>query len=406
MRHKRRKRLPGNMDVLWSADSHEEGAEREAGAALASRAAVSDDKDVDEEEEDYAPELGLMDAFAVPPDEVRARIERACEDLARSLLAEPPSVPALELKPRTEARAEAGGRFLPRKRLLHSRDGASTVRLWRVLAECHANLLAGRSATQRELYYALADGQTVRKASEVNAAIQDATRLLRVPRSCLAVTCASRGSVAGALSIKENNVWADLSASRGRAIPGSVEWAASAVLRSDARYILVVEKDAVFNRLLQEHACERMNAIMLTARGQPDLATRAFLHRLSQLLPDAPVLALVDWNPSGVLILTTYRHGSATRMAMDAGRYDVDVKWLAARDADLAQKPDEELLPLTARDRVLLRNLLAGGRADACADELQAMARRDRKAELESIYDTEHDLTPALLPKILRGDFV
>ena len=189
----------------------------------------------------------------------------------------------------------------------------------------------------------------MRTAAEVNSAIQDCVALLSVPRACLGVTCASRGAVTGRLQLKEDNSWTDLAASaRGHAIPGDMAWVAAATLRSDAAYVLVVEKDAVFNRLLQERACERLGAVMLTARGQPDLASRAFLARLNQLLPHAPVLGIVDWNPSGVLILATYRVGSL-RMGLEAGRYGVPVRWLAARHADLAGHADEDLLPLTPR---------------------------------------------------------
>ena len=252
----------------------------------------------------------------------------------------------------------------------------------------------------------------MRSAAEVNTAIQDCVALLQVPRACLGVTCASRGAVAGRLQLKEDNAWADLSASgRGHAIPGDMAWVASAALRSDAAYILVVEKDAVFNRLLQERACERLGAVMLTARGQPDLASRAFLARLSALLPHAPVLALVDWNPSGVLILATYRVGSL-RMGLEAGRYAVPVRWLAARHGDLAERSDDELLPLTARDQTLIRNMLnaprLGAAGPAVAAELRAMEQRGRKAELEALYsaDAASSLTDLLLPKILRQDYI
>lgn len=280
-------------------------------------------------------------------------------------------------------------------------------RLWRVLAEVHANLVAGRTSTQRELYYALVDGKTVKRASEINAAIQDAARLLCVPRACLGITCASRGCVTGALMIRDaSGVWVDLSAGT-RAIPGDITLVESAVLRSTARWILVVEKDAVFNRLLQENICAQMQAIMLTAKGQPDVATRAFLKRLADLLPGAPVLALVDFNPSGVLILNTYRQGSVKgRQIMEAGRYDVDVKWLAARSGDVASKRDDELQPLTARDKVLLRNMQADARFNVYTIELQAMDERGFKAELESMYDAEAELTPGLVHKILRADYI
>jgi meiotic recombination protein SPO11 len=252
----------------------------------------------------------------------------------------------------------------------------------------------------------------VRRAAEVNAAIQDCVALLSVPRVCLGVTCASRGAVAGRLHLKEDNAWRDLGATqRGHAIPGDMAWVANAALRSDAAYILVVEKDAVFNRLLQERACERLGAVMLTARGQPDLASRAMLARLAALRPDAPVLGLVDWNPSGLLILSTFKLGSL-RMGLEAGHYNVNVRWLGARAADLAGHADEDLLPLTPRDEVLLRNLLAaprfGAAGPAYAAELRAMAARGRKAELEALYsaDAASSLTDLLLPKILRADYI
>ena len=248
----------------------------------------------------------------------------------------------------------------------------------------------------------------MRRAAEVNAAIADATRLLGVPRAALGVTTAARGSVAGMLAIKEGNVWSDLSTGPGRSIPGNLDWIAACTLRSTARHILVVEKDAVFNRLLQEDTCRRLDAIMLTARGQPDVASRALLSKLAALLPEATVAGLVDYNPSGALILGTYRGTQLAnaRTAQEA-RFGVDVRWLCARSGDLAESA--ALIPLTPRDRVLLANLLARlGDTPSQAGivlELRAMAARGMKAELEALYDSTSDLTPILQRKLLRADF-
>jgi DNA topoisomerase VI subunit A len=49
--------------------------------------------------------------------------------------------------------------------------------------------------------------------------------------------------------------------------------------RVAARYILVVEKDAVFQRLVEDRLHERLPLVLVTAKGNPDLATRAFLCR-------------------------------------------------------------------------------------------------------------------------------
>jgi meiotic recombination protein SPO11 len=345
----------------------------------------------------------LPAAQPVPPAVVVARIEAVVKTLLQNLLLVEPRVPAMQLATTSAA--------VTRRRLLHPREAASCVRIWRVLAEAHSNLISGRSATQREVYYALSDGATVHRAAEVNAAIADATRLLCVPRGSLGVTAASRGIFTGALEVREANAWTDLVDSGGRAIAGDLDWVASVTLRSVARYILVVEKDAVFNRLLQEKACRALQAVMLTARGQPDVATRAFLLRLVSLLPDAPVVGLVDYNPSGVLILSTYRgmHARAARTHHE-GRHGVDVRWLCARSADVARLANDDMQLLSTRDGVVLTNLLVrfgdAPQHASLAAELREMARRGRKAELESLYTAESDLVPIIRHKLLRGDYV
>jgi hypothetical protein len=150
------------MDVLWDSDDGGGGGSGGDGEVIPSddedTAAPSffgDDDDADDGafagaalgEGDALPELALIDTH-VPRAEVLSRIERVTEALLAGLMQEPPRVPPLELQSRRGAAA------MTRKRLFSRRDGASCVRLWRVLAECHANLTANRSATQRELYCA------------------------------------------------------------------------------------------------------------------------------------------------------------------------------------------------------------------------------------------------------------
>jgi DNA topoisomerase VI subunit A len=46
------------------------------------------------------------------------------------------------------------------------------------------------------------------------------------------------------------------------------------------RYLLIVEKDAVFQRLAEDGLPDALPLVMVTAKGMPDLATRAFCSRL------------------------------------------------------------------------------------------------------------------------------
>ena len=45
-------------------------------------------------------------------------------------------------------------------------------------------------------------------------------------------------------------------------------------IRSDALFILLVEKDAAFMRLAEDRFYNTYPCIILTAKGQPDVATR------------------------------------------------------------------------------------------------------------------------------------
>jgi DNA topoisomerase VI subunit A len=51
---------------------------------------------------------------------------------------------------------------------------------------------------------------------------------------------------------------------------------------SHAFQILVVEKDAIFQRLAEDRLWEVLPCVLITAKGFPDLATRAFLHKVGQ----------------------------------------------------------------------------------------------------------------------------
>jgi meiotic recombination protein SPO11 len=51
---------------------------------------------------------------------------------------------------------------------------------------------------------------------------------------------------------------------------------------------------------------------LITAKGQPDVATRLFVKKLSDL--DIPILALVDADPYGLEIMSVYTTGSMVRI--------------------------------------------------------------------------------------------
>lgn len=119
-------------------------------------------------------------------------------------------------------------------------------------------------------------------------------------------------------------------------------------LVSAALYILVVEKESVFQRLENDKFCSKNRCIVITGRGYPDVPTRRFLRLLVDKLC-LPVYCLVDCDPYGFDILATYRFGSM-QMAYDAKFLRVpQIQWLGAfpSDSENYDLPKQCLLPLT-----------------------------------------------------------
>ena len=56
-------------------------------------------------------------------------------------------------------------------------------------------------------------------------------------------------------------------------------------IRCTARYLLVIEKDAIFQALTQDRLFDGLPCVMVTAKGMPDLATRAFCSKLVDACP-------------------------------------------------------------------------------------------------------------------------
>ena len=64
----------------------------------------------------------------------------------------------------------------------------------------------------------------------------------------------------------------------GILIPGDISEIAEMEVTCNSQFVIIVEKDAVFQQLVEQRVWERIEGgcVVVTARGMPDLATRAF----------------------------------------------------------------------------------------------------------------------------------
>jgi meiotic recombination protein SPO11 len=171
-------------------------------------------------------------------------------------------------------------------------------------------------------------------------------------------------------------------------VPVSIEAIKDVV--SVAHYILVVEKETVFQRLANDKFCERNRCIVITGRGYPDIPTRRFLRYLVEQL-HLPAYCLVDSDPYGFDILATYKFGSL-QLAYDANLLRVpDIRWLGVFTSDLEDFcfPDCCLLHLSPEDRRKAEGILARcylhKEAPEWRSELEAMLQKGVKFEIEAL---------------------
>lgn len=154
----------------------------------------------------------------------------------------------------------------------------------------------------------------------------------------------------------------------------------------------------------------------IQGKGYPDLSTRAFLYLLSiSRIPEqspAPVYALVDFDPDGINIMSTYMYGSWNLSHEDQNHNVPSICWLGPKSEDLLFNNDEGdncesemvsdgegagLLRLSLRDRrravgMMKKNNLKNGKDKEWRRELQVMLMLGLKAEMELLGNRKKGL--------------
>ena len=326
---------------------------------------------------------------------------------------------------------------------LHQARSLTSICL--VLDYCHQLLLQRKTTTVREVYYAHVTH--FRSQAECDLAIRDAAVLLHVPRHSLGLQASAKGWFCGDVQIVQRNTTSSgdyddaddddetVVLQDGRqlwhSVHGSIigsEWLESprrrhfTVRTNAARCILVVEKEGIYRRLAQDRFFDTWPCILVTGKGFPDLATRAFVHALHTTLR-LPVWGLADGNPFGVLILHTYAHGSWQRGVDGGDRYSVPIQWIGLRASQMDHLRSTTALPaaveqpLTPLDvqrltKTLLREQGHGWVEtpdedvnDARRDELERLLEGGTKMELEALHWLGMDFLSEWLGKIFQYNF-
>lgn len=258
--------------------------------------------------------------------------------------------------------------------------------------------------------------------AHVDRYVDDIAFTFGLSRSQLHVVAAAKGLVAGAFIIhRRDGSTTDATSNKdGMLVPGLKD--ILSIRMSSVRWILVIEKEATFRSIAASNLWDRISAegIILTGKGYPDLATRALLHFLttpsiSNGFASPTVYGLADFDPDGLAILSTYKHGSKALAHESKDHAVPELRGLGLRSehirlAGTDTHAAQGLLTLTKRDRQKALTMLEQlGDED---DEHSAMQRRELqtmlllnvKAELQLLDVVPNGMTKLLKAELFKND--
>ncbi|KAF4522490.1 hypothetical protein B566_EDAN002575 [Ephemera danica] len=284
-------------------------------------------------------------------------------------------------------------------RFSHAPSRPKLLLMVRLLEKIHELLQNEGTVTQRELYYQMS---LQCKQNTMGIALRDVCSLLDASPWELGILSSGKGLVSGPLLIHMPHSTVDCSQRGGVLIPSDVVKVTK--LESNAKFVLLVEKDAIFQKLvIDENIHEHLGPlIVITGKGFPDIGTRQLVRAIWDHL-GIPILALVDADPHGLEIMCVYRFGSMSKS--DLPHLTVPaIRWLGIHPTDITELllPQSSLKPLTDADKKKAEQLLQKPyilQSPALKRQIEALQRIGKKAEIEDVGNIKNAyLTDVYLP--------
>ncbi len=130
------------------------------------------------------------------------------------------------------------------------------------------------------------DHEIAAASGESDDVLDDVACMVGCTRSSLNVVAAEKGIVVGRITFEDDGDTIDCTKMGvgGKTIPPSIDRVTN--IRGDAEFILLIEKDAAFMRLAEDRFYNTYPCVIMTGKGQPDVATRIFLNKVRRSRSD------------------------------------------------------------------------------------------------------------------------
>jgi DNA topoisomerase-6 subunit A len=285
-----------------------------------------------------------------------------------------------------------------------------------VASFCKSLLDENIHASIRDMYYnlkrTLADSNenTFDEQSESDPIIVDLEVAIDVLREQLHLTTDRKGIVAGNVTIEDRGDRIDWSklGSGGWSIPSTVDEVD--FKKVDADFVLVVEKNAGFERLHEDKFWQKRKCILVGTGGQPSRGTRLLIQRLNDEYK-LPVYVFTDSDSYGFYIYSVIKSGSISlahvsdRIATPEAKFigltvsdifDYDLKKATIKAKDVDIKRAKELLEYDWFKKPKWQK------------EINLLIEKGIKAEIEALsHRGLKFMSETYLPeKLKKGDFL
>jgi DNA topoisomerase-6 subunit A len=251
--------------------------------------------------------------------------------------------------------------------------------------------------------------KTFNDQEESDGILEDLEVTLGSLREELHIFAKKRGTMVGNITVIDSGDEIDCRrmGTGGYAIPSICEPDVIQFKKVDAKFVLHVEKDTVWQRFNEDKFWQKHNCILTEGSGQPPRGVRRLLHRLNKE-HGLPIICLLDCDPWGHYIYSVIKQGSMA-LAFESERLAIpQAKYLGIRAKDYEEcgLSDDVQIALNDRDVQRAKQIkeypwFVGKKG--WQKEIDGMLRNGFKMEVESLITKDISyVTEVYVPERLK----
>ncbi|RWR99797.1 meiotic recombination protein SPO11-like isoform X4, partial [Dinothrombium tinctorium] len=179
---------------------------------------------------------------------------------------------------------------------------------------------------------------------------------------------------------------------------------------STARFILIIEKDATFQQIVNSDFAKKHSALLVTGKGFPDSNTRQIVRIFWEFLR-IPIFVLVDADSYGIEILCVYRYGSLGKSYNAINLVNPQIRWLGVHPTDLNGHIISKTTIMSDADIKKIQDLLNRPYIKSnpiWREQVQHLLNLKAKAEIQILtnYSSQYLINEYIPNKIKNGNWL